>query len=329
MKAKNVLIDGRWAGDTGIGRLYKEVMAMAPSDANCSFVQSNMGLGSLFSPLMLAKEISRSDVEIFYSPSFMPPLYSKVPFIFTIHDLMHLFYYSGLHGIYYKQVIARLAEKAKQIITVSHFSKQQLIQLLGIKEELISVIYNGVDTAFLNNNEQTSLDRPYFLYIGNRRKNKNLPAMISAFAAADIPDEFIFALSGELDAGLDILIKKLGIEKRVRFLGFISEQDLPKYYSGAYATLFVSLMEGFGLPLIESMASKTPVLTSAGTALSEVANDAALCVDPLSVEAIKAGIEQLVNDTIYYQKCVNKGFERASQFSWRATAKKTWELILS
>ncbi|MCL6260682.1 glycosyltransferase family 4 protein [Aquiflexum sp. TKW24L] len=329
MKTKSVLIDGRWAGDTGIGRLYKEVMALTPAEADCSFVQSNMGLGSLFSPLMLANEIRNSTVDIFYSPSFMPPLFSKVPFIFTIHDLMHLFYYSKLHGIYYRQVIARLASKAKHIITVSHYSKQQLIDLLGIREEIISVIYNGVDASFLSNSEEISLGRPYFLYVGNRRKNKNIPAMMAAFAAADIPEEFVFALSGKPDEGLDLLIKKLGIEKRVRFLGFIPENELPKYYKGAYATLFVSLMEGFGLPLIESMASRTPVLTSSGSALSEVAGGAALCVDPLSVEAMKSGIEQMVNDRIFYQKCVEKGFERAGQFSWETTAQKTWDLILS
>lgn len=329
MKTKSVLIDGRWAGDTGIGRLYKEVMAMSPANADCTFVQSQLGLGSLFSPLMLANEISKSRAEIFYSPSFMPPLYSKIPFIFTIHDLMHLFYYSKLHGIYYRQVIARLTAKAKQVITVSHYSKQQLIELLGIKEELISVIYNGVDAVFQSNSELISLDRPYFLYVGNRRKNKNLPAMIEAFAKADIPDEFILALSGNLDEEMDLLLKKLGIGKKVRFLGFIAERDLPKYYKGAYATLFVSLMEGFGLPLIESMASRTPVLTSSGGALAEVADGAALCVDPLSVEAIKAGIELLVNDQNYYQQCVVKGMVRAGQFSWKTTAEKTWELILS
>lgn len=329
MKARSVLIDGRWAGDTGIGRLYKEVMALTPAEAKCGFVKSEMGLGSLFSPLMLAKEIQKSDAEIFYSPSFMPPLYSKIPFIFTIHDLMHLFYYSKLHGIYYRQVIARLASKAKQIITVSNFSKLQLIDLLGIKEEIISVIYNGVDASFLSNTAEISLDRPYFLYVGNRRKNKNLPAMIAAFAAADIPKDFIFALSGKPDEDLDLWIKKLGIENRVRFLGFVAEEDLPKYYKGAFAALFVSLMEGFGLPLIESMASRTPVLTSSGGALEEVAAGAAVCVDPLSVEAIKSGIEQLVNDRILYQKCVENGLIRAGKFSWETTAQKTWELILS
>lgn len=329
MKTKKVLIDGRWAGNTGIGRLYKEVMQEVPKEASCSFVKTTAGLGSVISPLVLAKDISNSDADIFYSPSFMPPLYSKIPFIFTIHDLMHLFYYSSFHKIYYRQVIARLAKKAKQIITVSHFSKGQLVDLLGIPEHLISVIYNGVDEHFLENEESTDLDRPYLLYVGNRRANKNLPAMLTAFSRAQIPEDFIFALSGKPDPELDELINNLEIQNRVRFLGYIPEDDLPKLYKGAFATLFVSLMEGFGLPVLESMASGTPVLTSSASSLPEIAGGAALCVDPKDIEAIQHGIEKLVNDKKLYEECIHKGKDRARKFPWEATAQQTWNLILS
>ncbi|WP_200980023.1 glycosyltransferase family 1 protein [Echinicola sp. 20G] len=326
---KKVLIDGRWAGDTGIGRLYKEVMEARPPEAACSWIKSNAGLGSLLSPAALGWETLQSKADVFYSPSFMPPLFSRMPYIFTVHDLMHLFYYSPMHKIYYQQVIARLAKRAKQVITVSHFSKNQLIELLGIPEHLITVIYNGVDKHFLNNESTFSLSRPYFLYVGNRRTNKNIPAMLQAFAQAKIPDDFIFALSGKPDEELETLIQKLGIQKKVRFLGFIPEADLPKVYKGAYATLFTSLMEGFGIPVLESMASGTPVLTSSVSALPEIAGSAALCVDPLDQEAIKDGIETLVYDQSIYEDCVTMGKKRAQEFPWSATAQETWKLILS
>ncbi|MEX2593383.1 MAG: glycosyltransferase family 1 protein [Anditalea sp.] len=329
MQKKQVLIDNRWAGETGIGRLYKEVIKLKPEEVDCSFVSNKMGLGSLFSPLMLANEIRKTRADTFYSPSFMPPLYSSVPFIFTVHDLMHLFYYSSLHRIYYQQIIARLAKKAKRIITVSHFSKQQLVELMGIKEELISVIYNGVDESFLLNTEQYPADRPYLLYVGNRRKNKNIPAMLIAFAQAKIPDDFIFLLTGNPDPDLSAQISDLKITNRVRFLGFVDEAELPKLYKGAHATLFVSLMEGFGLPLLESMASGTPVLTSKESSLPEIAGNAALCVNPFDVEEIAEGIERLVNDKILYKEFVEKGYQRAKDFPWKATAKETWQIILS
>lgn len=327
-RQKKLLIDGRWAGNTGIGRLYQEVMSYAPGNSNIEFVESKMGLGNLLSPLMLGEEIKRAKADTFYSPSFMPPAFSKVPFVFTVHDLMHLFYYSSLHKIYYEQIIGRLAKNAKKIITVSHFSKQQLVELLRIPEELIQVIYNGVDDHFLQNEEEYESDRPYFLYVGNRRKNKNLPAMLTAFAQAKIPAEFVFFLSGETDPELESLINSLGIHKRVRFLGFIEEKDLPKIYKGAHATLFVSLMEGFGLPVVESMASGTPVLTSDTSSLPEISGGAALCVDPSDISAIQTGIEKLVNDQDFYIQCVLKGLDQAHKFSWEKTAQQTWETIL-
>src|SRR5690554_1676973 len=326
MKNK-ILIDNRWAGDTGIGRLCKEVVKHMPDEVAGSYVSSNMGLGNAFSPLMLAREIKKAKPDIFYSPSFMPPLFSKAPFIFTVHDLMHLFYYSKFHRIYYQQFIARLAKKARTIITVSEFSKQQMVDLLYIKPSLIEVIYNGVDPGFFINTEKQSCERPYLLYVGNRRKNKNIPAMLVAFSQSNIPKEFLFVLTGNPDPNLIVLISKLRITNRVRFLGFVQEADLPKLYKGAYATLFVSLMEGFGLPLIESMASGTPVLTSSESSLPEIAGDAALCVDPFDVEAITEGINQLVTDRDLYQGLAEKGLRRAKDFSWQTTAKKTWDTI--
>jgi glycosyltransferase involved in cell wall biosynthesis len=327
-RQKKILIDSRWAGNTGIGRLYQEVMDRAPAQLHFEFITSKMGLGNLLSPLMLGEEIKNHKPDVFYSPSFMPPAFSKTPFVFTVHDLMHLFYYSAIHKIYYEQIIARLARSAKKIITVSHFSKQQLVELLNIPADLIRVIYNGVDDHFLQNEKEHDMGRPYFLYVGNRRKNKNLPAMLTAFAQAKIPEDFIFCISGEIDAELNQLINQLKIGKKVKFLGFIAERDLPKIYKGAHATLFVSLMEGFGLPIIESMASGTPVLTSSSSCLPEIAGDAALCVNPSNISAIQAGIEKLVNDEAFYVQCVMTGLERALEFPWEKTAQETWDTLL-
>lgn len=324
-----VLIDKRWNGDTGIGKVYREVMSRKPSHVVSFFVQGQLGLGNMFTPLMLAKEIGKADADVFYSPSFMPPLYTRIPVVFTIHDLMHMFYYTKWHRLYYKQVIAKLAAKAKQIITVSHFTKYQLIDILGIDEQLISVIYNGVDESFQQNTRIYTHERPYFFYPGNQRKNKNIPAMLTAFARAAIPSDFMFLLTGKPHADLSAYIKHLGIADKVRFLGHVAEDELPALYKGAYATLYVSLMEGFGLPVIESMASGTPVLTSSISALPEVSGGAALCVDPLDIEAIANGIEQLVEDRTLYQQYIGLGYNRAGQFSWDTTAKKTWETILT
>ena len=323
-----VLIDNRWDGDTGIGKLYREVMARMPAEIEPTFVGSQMGLGSLLTPLMLAQEIRKADVAVFYSPSFMPPLHSRIPFVFTIHDLMHLFYYSTWHRLYYRQVIARLANRAKKIITVSHYSKEQLVDLLGIDEHRIEVVYNGVDIRYQENDRSFKSERPYFLYVGNRRTNKNIPVMLAAFAQADIPNDFMFFLSGDPDEQLIARIEELGIASRVRFLGFITEEELPTLYRGAFATLFVSLMEGFGLPVIESMASGTPVITSSTSSLPEIAGGAGICVEPTSPDAIAMAMAELVYDKEKYNALCLKGIDRARQFSWDKTAEETWSIIL-
>ena len=324
-----VLIDNRWDADTGIGKLYREVMARMPADVSPAFVQSRMGLGNPMTPLMLAREISRQTADVFYSPSFMPPLYSRVPVVFTIHDLMHLFYYTRWHRLYYRQVIARLAGRADRIITVSEFSKGQLVDLLGVDEQRITVVYNGVDDRYRTDAQSAVYrsEKPYFLYVGNRRKNKNLPAMLTAFARADLPQEFLFFLTGDSDADTSALAGQLGIGSRVRFLGHVAEEELPALYRGAHATMFVSLMEGFGLPVIESMAAGTPVLTSTAGPLPEVAGDAALCVDPRDVAAIADGMERLVLDSSLHGQLRDAGLRRAAGFTWTKTAAQTWRAI--
>ncbi|WP_051292821.1 glycosyltransferase family 4 protein [Olivibacter sitiensis] len=327
----NILVDGRWAGDTGIGRMYQEIISRKPADIEIEHVQEQFPLGSLWSPIKLAQEIKKAtDCRLFYSPSFMPPLSSSVPYIITIHDLMHLFYYSWAHKLYYKQVISRLAKKAKYVITVSHFSKQQLVELLGLDADRIKVIYNGVDKRFFEEESTFSLvGRPYFLYIGNRRKNKNIQNMLEGFAKANIPNDFVFALSGHSDAELHQLIHRLGIVDRVKFLGFVEEKDLASVYKGAFATCYVSLMEGFGLPILESMAAGTPVITSNVSSLPEVAAGAALEVDPHKPAAISEAMERLVADDGLLQRLTAKGKVRAREFDWEDTAAQTWELIRS
>jgi len=326
----NLLVDARWAGDTGIGRVFKEVMNRIPDEVSVRNVRSNVSLGHPFSPFILSKEILKSqDVDQFYSPSYMPPLYSKVPFIITIHDLNHLYYYSFFHKIYLKYIIAFIARNAKTIITVSEFSKREIVNRLGIPEDKVKVVYNGVDDVFFSNDEVLNLGFPYFLYVGNRRSYKNLEFTITAFAASKISCDFKLVLSGKPDQHLLNLIKKLGIENRIYFYGFIPEPELPKLYKGAYGLLFLSLMEGFGLPVLEAMASCTPVITSNSTSLKEIGSDSAILADPLNLKASIKEIENLANGKYDYKELVERGQLRAKEFSWERTASETWEIILA
>jgi glycosyltransferase involved in cell wall biosynthesis len=324
----NITIDGRWNGDTGIGRLYREITSRTPEDVNLHIINSGFPLGHPFSPFHLGKELKASLGDVFYSPSFMPPLKSKIPFVITIHDLNHLYYYSRFHKLYLKYIIAYLGSKSKKIITVSNYTKTEIVNKLKIDARQIDVVYNGIDDSFKSNKEALSLGRPFFLYIGNRRSYKNITRMLHAFSNANIPRDYILALSGVIDDELAKEINLLGIRERVKFLGHITELDLPMVYKGAYALLFVSLMEGFGLPVIEAMASGTPVITSNITSMPEIAGDAALLVNPLDVKTISNAIEEIINSKELYQNKAILGLERSLAFNWDDCARQTWDAIL-
>jgi glycosyltransferase involved in cell wall biosynthesis len=324
----NIYIDGRWDGNTGIGRVYREVISRKPNNIEISILKSDLKLGHPLSPIYLRNKIKVSSGDVFYSPSFMPPIKSPIPFVITIHDLNHLYYYSKFHKFYLKYIIGYLASKAKKIITVSQFTKHEIVEKLKIDCNKVEVIYNGIDSSFTLNNESYLLERPYFLYIGNKRKYKNIIRMLRAFAHAEIPNEYMLAISGNTNPELDNEIKLLGIANRIKFLGTINNADLPKIYKGAYALLFVSLMEGFGLPILEAMASGTPVITSNISSLPEIAGNAALFVDPFAVRDISNAIERLVKDVDLSNTLIGLGYERSKKFNWNETAKQTWDIIL-
>lgn len=328
MPAK-ILTDSRWDGDTGIGRVYREVIKYAPSDINISKVNKSFSLGSPLSPIYLAKQIVNQPSDVFWSPSFMPPLFSKIPYIITVHDLMHLYYYSKFHAYYMRYVLTPLFKKSQSIITVSEFTKQLLITELGLNGDLINRVYNGVDHAFFANNDIYTLNRPYIVYVGNRRVYKNIERMIVAFSRANIDKNTVFALSGNSSPELEKIIKENNVEDRICFLGYIEEEKLPGIYKGARALFYMSLMEGFGLPIIEAMASGTPVITSNTSSLAEISNGAAAICDPLNIKQMTEQLELVLNNSGYNSELKIKGLENAKRFVWAETAKQTWEIITS
>ena len=324
-----ILVDSRWDGDSGIGRVYREVIKRAPPNIKISEVGKSFSLGSPLSPLHLAKQITSQPADVFWSPSFMPPLISKIPYIVTVHDLMHLHYYSKFHAFYMRHVLAPLFKKSRSIITVSEFTKQLLITELGLSSDLIKLVYNGVDDSFSTNKDIYTLNRPYILYVGNRRGYKNIERMIVAFSKANISKDTVFALSGKSSPELEKIIRENNIEGRVSFLGHIEEQKLPSIYKGASALFYMSLMEGFGLPIIEAMASGTSVITSNTSSLAEISNGAAAICNPLNVKEMTAQLELVLNTSGYRSELQLKGLENAKRFVWDKTAKQTWEIITS
>lgn len=323
---KKIAIDASWLGPNGIGRVATEVISRMPPDWDILEIRSGKRNASPLTPIDLAKEISRAKVDIFWSPGFMPPIfYGKTPVVLTIHDLTHLHYYKSYHRIYYNYVIKHLVKHADHIITVSDFTRNEFLTWSEMPDETVDRIYNGVSSEFTSIGPVIEIGRPYILYIGNRRTYKNVTGLMKAFAKSDLCSKgFILALSGEPDESCLQIERELGLSGSVHYLGFIPEAQLPSVYRGAHALAFVSLYEGFGLPVLEAMACGVPVLTSTASSLPEISGGSALLVDPKNTEEIATSLQYICLNKELRNQLIAKGLKNASMFSWDITASQYW-----
>ncbi|MKD73124.1 glycosyltransferase family 1 protein, partial [Salmonella enterica subsp. enterica] len=164
--------------------------------------------------------------------------------------------------LFYNFIIKRGCRKAYKIFTVSNFSKERIVAWSGVNPNKIVTVYNGVSSLFNADVKPLNLGYKYLLCVGNRKTHKNEKCVISAFAKADIDPAIKLVFTGNPCNDLEKLIIQHGLSERVKFFGFVSEKDLPSLYKGSLGLVFPSLYEGFGLPVVESMACGIPVLTS-------------------------------------------------------------------
>jgi len=291
-----------------------------------------------------AFRLFRDRLDLFHATHYvLPPLRSRA--VVTIHDIIHLLYPQFLPNraaLFYARVMIRRAlSRADRIITVSYNSKRDLVDYFGITPSRVEVIYNGVSPRFrpdLPDEEHArvaskyGLSRPYLLFLGGERPHKNVQNVVRAFAEArrsrpDLPH--VLVLAGPMpknSARIDALIAALDVGSALVRPGRIAEEDLPGLFAGADALLYPTLYEGFGLPVVESMACGTPVLTSSTSALQEIAGGYAYLVDPLDVDAIARGIVALTTDPKVRADFIELGRKRALDFSWDKAAERTLEV---
>lgn len=316
---RDIVADTRWAGDHGIGRYGREILH------RLAHVPLRVG-GRPMDPLdpirlsVALREQGRG--RIFFSPGYNGPLYATEPYVFSIHDLNHIDRTENankLKSLYYAAFMRPACRRADVVFTVSEFSRQRIVEWAGVPEDRVVIVGNGVNPAFCPEGPRHIRDRPYFLCVSNRRLHKNEPRVVAALAGAAVDDAGL-VFSGFPTPQLQALIDSHGLGRRVTFAGPVNDAALASLYRGAIATLFPSLYEGFGLPVIESMACGTPVLTSNTTALPELAAAAALLVDPESTDAIAGGITRLYQDGELRLQLRAAGLARARAFTWSDVA---------
>jgi glycosyltransferase involved in cell wall biosynthesis len=323
-----IFADQRWIGPHGIGRFARNVLP--------EIQYSPVALGGNPAAPLDAWRLSRAlrnlrRGDLFFSPGYNSPLFCPSPFIFTIHDLSHIYCAensSPMIRLYYATVAKRACHRAAAVLTVSEFTRSQILAWSGVSPEKVINVSCGVDPAYRPEGNQYAFPFSYALCVSNRKPHKNEFRLVTAFARSRVPDLHL-VFTGEPSPGIMECVEEQHVSNRVHFTGIVPEAELPSLYRGATALVFPSLYEGFGLPILESMACGTPVITSNVTALPEVAGDAALLVDPASVEQIADAIEQIVSDTSLRSCLRQKGLARASHFSWRRTIDRVNEVLTS
>jgi glycosyltransferase involved in cell wall biosynthesis len=322
-----IYADQRWIGEHGIGRFARNVL----SGLEYHPVPLTTPPASPLDPLRLAFALSKlTRHDLFFSPGYNSPLFGSARFVITIHDLNHIDRHensSQLKRLYYASVLKRACHRASVVLTVSEFSRSRIIAWSGVSPEKVFKVSNGVDPGFHPGVIPYQPAFPYILCVGNRKGHKNEVRTVEAFAQSNIDPEIHLLFSGSPTPQLSDSIERNCVRMRVQFAGFVPSEQLPSLYRGARALVFASLYEGFGLPVLEAMACGTPVVTSNTTSLPEVAGDAALLVDPTSVDQLAAAIKRIVDDAPLSQSLREKGLRRAAQFPWSTAATAVQNLL--
>ena len=226
--------------------------------------------------------------------------------------------------------------RSAAIIAVSEATKHDLVETFGISPDKVHVVYNGYDPGRFHEliDPIPVLDRlgvagiKYFLFVGSILRHKNIVRLVQAFARQDTSMSLLIAGACKDPNYLaEVINASAGLwEGRVRYLTYVTDADLPSLYNGASAFILPSLHEGFGVPIIEAMACGTPVITSNCSAMSEVAGDAAMLVDPYSVESIAMAMGELIDNPRRAESLKRAGLERSKMFRWSYSAEKLYSL---
>ena len=289
----------------------------------------------------------RLKLDLYHATHYVLPAFNVSRIVVTIHDIIHLLYPeflpSRLAFFYAQRMIRRSLTRGDRIIAVSQTTKADLMRYFNVGGRKIQVIYNGVQESFRERLSHEQLKRwqqnlgiraPYLLFVGNPKPHKNLDNVIRAYARARQLHSFDAPLvcvgdRGQGEARIRQLAAQLGVADRVQLLGHVAQEALPAIYQGASLFLYPTLYEGFGLPVIEAMASGVAVVTSNTSALKEIAKGYAHLVDPLDVEAMAKAIVQCLVDEEHREALARLGLRRAEDFRWQNTAQKTLKAYMS
>lgn len=293
--------------------------------------------GSRFFYSLLANPDTFKGFDLIHCPTHEAPFFRKLKTktVATIHDLTPLVLPEEQkfnRVFYFKYFLKPLLRNFDGIIADSFSTKNDLMKFFGIPEEKISVVYLGVserfkpqtaDPVFLN---RWGLEPGYIFFMGTIEPRKNIVRLLGAFEKIRQKFKIKLVIAGGLGWQYQKIYQKILASKDVVFLGYVPDEYLPALYNGARIFVYPSLYEGFGLPVLEAMASGLPVITSNTSSLKEIAIDAAILINPLDTEALEREMSRLISSENLQKELAEKTLKQAQKFSWDKTAAETYQV---
>lgn len=315
------------------------------SSEHVHIIEVNCPSYPLWEQWALPRAARKAGVDILHCTSNTAPIWCDIPLVLTLHDIIFLeprdkknkSLYQNLGYFYRRWNVPRILKKCRRIITVSDFELGNIKQKLQLPDSQLKMIYNGYNEWFrpLESDKQQYrkyiADAGYFFFLGNTDPKKNTERTLVAYAKyLELSEVKRPLLMADLDQEyLNGIIERNGIEAirdHIVIPGYIINSDLPYIYNNAFAFLYTSLRESFGIPLLEAMACGTPVITSNKSSMPEIAGHDAILINPESSDEIALKMLQLERDTDFYQRQKAVGLERAKLFSWRKTTENLLRL---
>ena len=292
-------------------------------------------------PLTLSRELRRRPVDVLHVQYTAPPL-TPCPIVTTIHDLAfeHLpETFNRRSWMQMRLTIRSTTRRAAQIITVSDYSREDIVRTYGVEPEMITVTPEAVPPHLTEVTNETELDKmraaygiesDYILSLCSIHPRKNLVRLIEAYSLlrrmqpeGKLPQLVLAGKRGWLDKETMRAAERDTVSADIRFTGYVADEHLSALYSGAACFVYPSYFEGFGLPILEAMKCGAPVVAGNRTSIPEVAGEAALLFDPFDVHSLVEALKRVLNDSQYRATLSAKGLQRANEFSWRETARLT------
>ena len=297
---------------------------------------------ALWNERSVTRWLNKNKPDIYYSPDGFIPLRSSVRCVPVVHDLAPLIYPQYMRWrdyIYYRLFQVRMIRKAWFVSTVSNFSKNEIVNYCKIKPEKVFVGYNGLHSGFIDQPKAStslddlSIDKPHFLYYGSIHPRKNVFGVIKSFEKyREKGGQAMLVIAGRRawkSNEVDELLNHSPVAEHMIWLPYLESSTLQMVLREALGLIYISHYEGFGLPVLEAMDSGVPVITSENSAMSEVGGDAVITCSPLDHAAIADMMKELESDPSLRTKLVERGKERAKQFSYLESSQQVLKLLKS